>query len=87
MPVVRDLVVDMGNFYKQYRAVKPYLIVEDPLPEVERKQSPENREKLDGLYECILCGCCSAACPSEAPELMGFDNNQLYAQIKSALNV
>ena len=64
MPVVRDLVVDMGNFYKQYRAVKPYLIVDDPLPEVERKQSPEDRDKLDGLYECILCGCCSAACPS-----------------------
>ncbi len=64
MPVIRDLVVEMDNFYKQYRATKPYLIVEDPVPEVERKQSPAEREKLDGLYECILCGCCSAACPS-----------------------
>lgn len=64
MPVVRDLVVEMDNFYKQYRAVKPYLVVQDPVPEVERKQTPPEREKLDGLYECILCGCCSAACPS-----------------------
>jgi succinate dehydrogenase / fumarate reductase iron-sulfur subunit len=64
MPIVRDLVVDMEQFYKQYRAVKPYLIVKDPVPEVEYKQSPEQRDKLDGLYECILCGCCSTFCPS-----------------------
>lgn len=64
MPVIRDLVVDMSAFYRQYRAVKPYLIVHDPVPEVEFKQTPEQREKLDGLYECILCGCCSTACPS-----------------------
>jgi succinate dehydrogenase / fumarate reductase iron-sulfur subunit len=64
MPVVRDLVVDMENFYRQYRTVRPYLIVHDPVPEVERRQSPGEREKLDGLYECILCSCCSAACPS-----------------------
>ena len=64
MPVIRDLVVDMEPFYKQYRAVKPYLTVKDPVPEVEFKQTPEQREKLDGLYECILCGCCSTACPS-----------------------
>ena len=64
MPVVRDLVVDMENFYRQYREVKPYLINEEPEPEVERKQTPEQREELDGLYECILCGCCSASCPS-----------------------
>ena len=64
MPVVRDLVVDMENFYRQYRTVRPYLIVHDPVPEVERRQSPVEREKLDGLYECILCSCCSAACPS-----------------------
>jgi succinate dehydrogenase / fumarate reductase iron-sulfur subunit len=64
MPVIRDLIVDMGNFYNQYREAKPYLVVNDPVPEVERKQSPEEREKLDGLYECILCGCCSASCPS-----------------------
>jgi len=64
MPVVRDLVVDMSQFYHQYRAVKPYLIRHDPEPEVEVLQSPEERDKLDGLYECILCGCCSTACPS-----------------------
>ncbi len=64
MPVIRDLVVDMGQFYHHYRAIKPYLIVHDPEPEVEYRQSPEEREKLDGLYECILCGCCSTSCPS-----------------------
>ncbi|MCG8426635.1 MAG: succinate dehydrogenase iron-sulfur subunit [Chromatiales bacterium] len=63
-PVVRDLVVDMSQFYQQYRAVKPYLIRKDPLPEQEILQSPEDRDKLDGLYECIMCGCCSTACPS-----------------------
>ena len=64
MPVIRDLVVDLEPFYRQYRAVKPYLINEDPVPEVERLQSPEDRDKLDGLYECILCACCSTSCPS-----------------------
>ncbi|MDH5471248.1 MAG: succinate dehydrogenase iron-sulfur subunit [Gammaproteobacteria bacterium] len=64
LPVIRDLIVDMDSFYKQYRDVKPYLIVKDPLPEVELQQTPEQRDKLDGLYECILCGCCSTACPS-----------------------
>jgi succinate dehydrogenase / fumarate reductase iron-sulfur subunit len=63
-PVIRDLVVDMSQFYQQYRAVKPYLIRNDPLPEQEILQSPEERDKLDGLYECIMCGCCSTACPS-----------------------
>ncbi len=63
-PVIRDLVVDMTQFYHQYRSVKPYLTVHDPEPEEEYRQSPEEREKLDGLYECILCGCCSTACPS-----------------------
>ena len=63
-PVIRDLVVDLGQFYHQYRAVKPYLITHEPEPEIERLQSPEQRDKLDGLYECILCGCCSTACPS-----------------------
>ncbi|MEJ1296402.1 MAG: succinate dehydrogenase iron-sulfur subunit [Candidatus Sedimenticola sp. (ex Thyasira tokunagai)] len=63
-PVVRDLVVDMSQFYQQYRAVKPYLIRKDPLPEQEVLQSPEERDKLDGLYECIMCGCCSTSCPS-----------------------
>ena len=64
MPVIRDLVVDMSQFYHHYRAVKPYMMVHDPEPEVEYKQTPEQREKLDGLYECILCGCCSTSCPS-----------------------
>jgi succinate dehydrogenase / fumarate reductase iron-sulfur subunit len=64
MPVIRDLVVDLSQFYKQYRSIKPYLINDEPEPEIERLQSPEDREKLDGLYECILCACCSTACPS-----------------------
>ncbi len=64
LPVIRDLVVDMSQFYKQYRSVKPWLINDSPPPEVERKQSPQERAELDGLYECILCACCSTACPS-----------------------
>lgn len=64
LPVIRDLIIDMDQFYKQYRTVKPYLIGSEPEPEVERLQSPEQRDLLDGLYECILCGCCSTACPS-----------------------
>jgi succinate dehydrogenase iron-sulfur subunit len=64
LPVVRDLVVDMSIFYKQYEKVKPFLINSEPAPAIERLQSPEEREKLDGLYECILCACCSTSCPS-----------------------
>jgi len=64
LPVIRDLVVDLSQFYKQYRSIKPYLINTDPVPEIERLQSPEDRAELDGLYECILCACCSTACPS-----------------------
>ena len=64
LPVVRDLVVDMTMFYQQYEKVKPYLINDQPAPAIERLQSPEDREKLDGLYECILCACCSTSCPS-----------------------
>ncbi|MAF15611.1 MAG: succinate dehydrogenase iron-sulfur subunit [Marinomonas sp.] len=64
LPVVRDLVVDMGQFYKQYEKIKPFLINDTPAPAIERLQSPEEREKLDGLYECILCACCSTSCPS-----------------------
>ncbi|WP_295542805.1 succinate dehydrogenase iron-sulfur subunit [uncultured Thiohalocapsa sp.] len=63
-PVIRDLVVDMTQFYEQYRSVQPYLIRKEPLPEQEIRQSPEDRDKLDGLYECIMCGACSTACPS-----------------------
>jgi succinate dehydrogenase / fumarate reductase iron-sulfur subunit len=64
LPVIRDLVVDLQQFYSHYRKVKPYLINDDPEPEVERRQSPAERDRLDGLYECILCACCSTACPS-----------------------
>ncbi|PKO45713.1 MAG: succinate dehydrogenase iron-sulfur subunit [Betaproteobacteria bacterium HGW-Betaproteobacteria-22] len=64
LPVIRDLVVDMTQFFEHYNSVKPYLINDDPLPETERLQSPEDRAKLDGLYECILCGACTTACPS-----------------------
>ena len=64
LPVVRDLVVDMSLFYKQYEKIKPYLINDQPAPAIERLQPPEDRAKLDGLYECILCACCSTACPS-----------------------
>jgi len=64
LPVVRDLVVDMSIFYKQYERIEPYLQNDDPVPAIERLQSPEDRAKLDGLYECILCACCSTNCPS-----------------------
>jgi succinate dehydrogenase / fumarate reductase iron-sulfur subunit len=64
LPVVRDLVVDMSQFYTQYEKVKPYLINDDLPPAGEYLQSPEERAKLDGLYECILCACCSTSCPS-----------------------
>ncbi|HEY6721803.1 MAG TPA: succinate dehydrogenase iron-sulfur subunit [Burkholderiales bacterium] len=64
LPVIRDLIVDMTQFFKQYYSIKPYLVNEDPPPEKERLQSPQEREELDGLYECILCACCSTACPS-----------------------
>lgn len=64
LPVIRDLVVDMAQFYKQYEKIKPFLIANDEPPAKERLQSPEDRSKLDGLYECILCACCSTSCPS-----------------------
>ena len=64
LPVIRDLVVDMSAFYKQYERIQPYLQNDDPPPAIERLQSPEERAKLDGLYECILCACCSTSCPS-----------------------
>src|SRR5690606_24446862 len=64
LPVIRDLIVDMSQFFKQYHSIKPYLINEGPPPERERLQSPEERDELNGLYECILCACCSSACPS-----------------------
>jgi len=64
LPVIRDLIVDMTQFFKQYHSIRPYLINDTPPPEKERLQSPEEREELDGLYECILCACCSTACSS-----------------------
>lgn len=64
LPVIRDLVVDMTTFYKQYQRVKPYLQNNTVQPNQERLQSPEDRAKLDGLYECIMCACCSTSCPS-----------------------
>lgn len=64
LPVIRDLIVDLSQFYAQYRTVKPWLINHDPEPEIERLQTPADRDKLDGLYECILCACCTTACPS-----------------------
>ncbi|RUO62129.1 succinate dehydrogenase iron-sulfur subunit [Pseudidiomarina insulisalsae] len=65
LPVIRDLIVDMTQFYQQYEKIKPYLINDDKTPPArERLQSPEERAKLDGLYECILCACCSTSCPS-----------------------
>jgi succinate dehydrogenase / fumarate reductase iron-sulfur subunit len=64
LPIIRDLIVDMAQFFKQYHSIKPYLVNNDPPPETERLQSPQDRVELDGLYECILCGCCTTACPS-----------------------
>lgn len=63
-PVIRDLIVDMEPFFDQYKRVQPYLQNTDKMPEKERLQSPKERAKLDGLYECILCACCTSSCPS-----------------------
>lgn len=64
LPVIRDLIVDMKPFYDQYEKVKPYLQTKSKAPTKERLQSPEERAKLDGLYECIMCGACTTSCPS-----------------------
>jgi len=64
LPIIRDLIVDMTQFFKQYHSIKPYLQNSEQPPETERRQSPEDREELNGLYECILCACCSTSCPS-----------------------
>ena len=64
MPVVKDLVPDLTHFYAQHASVRPWLRTESAAPDRERLQSPEDRKKLDGLYECILCACCSTSCPS-----------------------
>lgn len=65
MPVVKDLVADLTHFYEQHKSIKPWLQASEPTTiNKERLQSPEDREKLDGLYECIMCACCSTSCPS-----------------------
>jgi succinate dehydrogenase / fumarate reductase, iron-sulfur subunit len=73
MNIVKDLVVDLDNFLDKYFMCKPYLITKTPLPDLEMLQSPEDRKKMDGLYECILCACCSSSCPSywADPEYLG----------------
>jgi succinate dehydrogenase / fumarate reductase, iron-sulfur subunit len=63
-PVIKDLVPDQSHFFAQYREIEPWLKADSPAPERERLQTPEDRAKLDGLYECILCACCSTSCPS-----------------------
>lgn len=63
-PIIRDLVVDMTHFFRQYHSISPYLINAEPPPDKERLQSPLERDQLDGAYECILCACCSSQCPS-----------------------
>ena len=64
MPVVKDLVPDLTNFYAQHASIQPWLQTVSPTPQKEWKQSHDDRQKLDGLYECILCACCSTSCPS-----------------------
>ncbi len=64
MEVIKDLVPDLTHFYAQYNSIKPWMQTASPPPSGERLQSPEDRAKLDGLYECILCACCSTSCPS-----------------------
>jgi succinate dehydrogenase / fumarate reductase iron-sulfur subunit len=64
MPVVKDLVPDLTHFYAQFASIKPWIRTQSPEPAKERLQSPEERHRLDGLYECILCACCSTSCPS-----------------------
>jgi succinate dehydrogenase / fumarate reductase iron-sulfur subunit len=64
LPVIRDLFVDMTGFFRQYHSIRPWLVNEERPPERERLQSPAARDELNGLYECILCACCSSACPS-----------------------
>ncbi len=64
LPVIKDLVVNMDDFFAKYEVVKPYLVTKSPPPDKERLQSPKDRKLLDGSYECILCACCTTSCPS-----------------------
>ena len=63
-PVIKDLVPDLTNFYEQHKSVQPWLKTKSDQPEKEWYQSKEDREKVDGMYECIMCACCSTSCPS-----------------------
>ena len=65
-PVIRDLIVDMTQFFQQYHSIRPYLVNDEPAPAKERLQSPRERERLNGAYECILCAFCSSQCPSSS---------------------
>ena len=64
MHVIKDLVADLTEFYEQYKSIKPWLRPVVKNKKKEMLQSPEDRKKLDGLYECVLCACCSTSCPS-----------------------
>ena len=64
LEVIKDLVPDTSHFFEQYASIKPWLKASSPEPELERLQSKEDRDKLDGLYDCIMCACCSTSCPS-----------------------
>jgi succinate dehydrogenase / fumarate reductase iron-sulfur subunit len=64
LPVIKDLIVDMGPFFRNYRAVKPYFVNDEPVPPQERLQSIEDRELFDDTTKCILCACCTTSCPS-----------------------
>jgi succinate dehydrogenase/fumarate reductase iron-sulfur protein len=64
MKIIRDLIPDMKNFYRQYKEIKPWLVSNKKEKNIENLQSIEDRKKLDGMYECILCACCSTSCPS-----------------------
>jgi succinate dehydrogenase / fumarate reductase iron-sulfur subunit len=64
MPVIKDLVPDLTLFFAQYESIEPWLHTDSPAPQKEWSQTPEDRQKLDGLYECILCACCTTSCPS-----------------------
>jgi succinate dehydrogenase / fumarate reductase iron-sulfur subunit len=64
MPIIKDLVPDLTMFFAQYASIEPWLHTDSPTPQKEWRQSPEDRTKLDGLYECILCACCTTSCPS-----------------------
>ncbi len=64
LPIIRDLIVDMSQFFKQYHSIKPYVQNDEPPPERERLQSPQDRDELNGLYECIHCACRATPCPS-----------------------